>query len=141
MILVPGHNPMGNVLHLILGPESDLFSDLNGMQIVDISALLEMFNRDEPVFIQVTRTNSEQHTIAGLMNMGLPVASTFVGGGQQQQVSPKVKAVPHQPSTRQGVCSYCNQPAELVPTKAFRICEQCLQIELGLNKQRKTKPA
>jgi hypothetical protein len=143
MILVPGKNPIGNVLHVIMGPESELYMDLHGSQIVDITAILNMFDKSVRVVLHVTRSCSERDTIEGLIMAGAPVASTHgstvksgVAPQAQPDAAPAAATAPAAPVD--GVCSYCAQHKAIVSTAAW-ICESCLQIELGLRKQRAQK--
>jgi len=136
MILVPGRNPAGNVLHIILGPESDLYADLHGAQVCDISEILRIFEPDVPVFLSVTRTKSEQTTVAGLAGAGVPVAIAgkpqTVGSGVPSQAGGQQQP---QPQQTVDTCVYCGQEQPLVQDAPVKICAQCLQIELGLKRK------
>ena len=132
MLLIPGHNPAGNVLHVIIGPESELYCDLHGMQVADITEMLSLFNANEPVHLQLTRTSSERVTAAGLIAMGgADIIKTTAPGKQGTEKAPRKSAA----------CSYCGQNVPLVPVTGVRVCEQCLQIELGLKAQKKKESA
>lgn len=136
MILVPGHNPMGNVLHVILGPESDLYADLHGAQVCDITEILRMFEPGSPVFLSVTRTKSEQTTVQGLAGAGVPVAIAgrpAITNGMSSQTPPV------QRSEKTGTCLYCGREQPLVADASTRICAPCLEIELGLKRAAKAK--
>ena len=136
MILVPGKNPAGNVLHVVIGPESELYTDLHGAQVVDITNILEQCDRNQPVLLQVTRTLSETRTLVGLMASGVTAAATHLGELIRPAINEQSKQKTATPASATGVCGYCNQRSPLLPIKSVHICEQCAQIELGLRKQR-----
>ena len=49
MLALVGKNPMGNVLHVITGPESEFFVDIHGAKILDVTELLNLMDGDERV--------------------------------------------------------------------------------------------
>ena len=138
MILVPGHNEAGNVLHIILGPESELYSDLHGAQVVDITPALSAFVADEPVYLSITRTKSERETIRLMADAGVLVGSTALHKRDGEPEAPKSKATSKHNKKGSDTCSYCKQTVPLVDIPMFKICKECAQIELGLQ-QRKAK--
>ena len=136
MLLVPGKNQVGNVLHVILGPESELCMDMHGACVCDITELLKVMDTTMPVFIAVTRSRSELATVAGLAALGVPVAYANQTGKAPTSATPPSSV---QPAKRTGVCAYCSQETELVAGARMKICSSCLEIELGLKKQRNGK--
>lgn len=59
MILLYGKNPVGNVIHAVVGPESTLWTDLHGALTVDITPLLEACDTNMPVLLNLTKCDSE----------------------------------------------------------------------------------
>ena len=138
MILVPGHNEAGNVLHIILGPESDLYADLHGAQVVDITGPLAAFNAGEPVHLSVTRTRSERETLKQMVEAGILVASSFIGKKGAEGQPGKLEKIKHNTTAKaHEKCEYCGQEKPLLSIHGFKICDQCVQIELGLAKQKR----
>jgi len=145
MITLRGQNPMGNVLHVILGPETDLFTDIHGAAVMDITPMLMAMNHDQPVFLSVTRCRSEQHTeqlmgAAGIQerkssfggqqcecnqDAALPTAKTDKGGKPEGMVV----------TLKNGKCQFCGNNLPLLPIEGFKVCALCAQIEIGRKKE------
>ena len=143
MLAIPGKNPLGNVLHLVVGPESELVMDMEGSCIMEISALLNKFDTQAPVFVSITRSRSEAQTSASLKQAGVPhmgvVSQVDKCDGNCEACGtdkPKTKAKP-KVQAKADVCDYCHNTVPLMPVPGKRICASCTQIELGLksNKQ------
>lgn len=166
MLVVPGLNQFGNVLHVAVGPETEFFLDLNGAAIVDVSEFLNKFNKDHPVYICLTRSKSEAMTQTNLAGCGGVFKSSF---GASQGVSsdcsnsedksePKLQpasigpmtgltTVQESPTTSgagrvtmagSGKCEYCGKSGvALLPLKGIKICLDCTHIELGLKRAKK----
>jgi len=77
MLGVAGHNPMGNVLHIITGPETDVFTDIHGAKIMDITDILSVMNPQDRVFLSLTRCKSEPDTEAALLATGTSYKNSF----------------------------------------------------------------
>ena len=100
MILLYGKNPVGNVIHAALGPESVLWMDLHGSLTVDITPLLEACDGNAPVLLNFTKCDSEAQLArrlnevmaAGLPYPFLPGTSVFSPLGNQpaQQDQPTI---------------------------------------------------
>lgn len=162
MIAIAGKNPVGNVLHLIMGPETDLVIDVQGSQIMDISALLNKFSQSAPVFVNISRSRNESMTSdslkqAGVPHVGISAAPAGCDGecelcdiesqrngmhvarsaGKDKDKAGRVKIASKNVAT--GVCSYCKKTTTLLPIPGFKICVSCAQIELGLKDVNKGK--
>lgn len=77
MLVIPGKNPMGNVVHLVVGPETELVMDMQGAAIMDISKVLNKFDASKPVYVSVTRTRNETMTSDGLKKAMVPHMGTL----------------------------------------------------------------
>ena len=149
MIAIPGKHPMGNVLHLIVGPESELVMDIQGSQLMDISKLVNEFNQSEALFVSITRSRSEAQTAATLRQSEIThvITAKSQASGSTEGCDGDCKtckaAQPPRKSkakatlaSNTGVCSYCKRACALLPIAGFKICASCAQIELGM-KQKK----
>lgn len=134
MILLPSHNALGNVLHIILGPESDTYMDVHGNLITDLTEVINGFDRNSPIFLSITRSRDEQATLTELVKQGVKVASSFVGQAAVQRHDTSQPQPQPQPKAKTKICNYCGMAKELVPVLGFNICQSCLQIELGVNR-------
>jgi hypothetical protein len=140
MLVVGGHNAVGNVLHVIIGPETELFTDIHGAKVLDITELLSRMNGEQPVYLSLTRCKSEAFTAASMDATGLAYYNSFTGQpvadqpshhvatGASQSAPPPIMATPAPKDTRatpqvqqqpvQGVvvqlqrgrCTYCGTP-------------------------------
>ena len=153
MIVVPGHNQLGNVLHLVIGPESEFFIDLHGAKVMDLTDVLQSLNgTNERIFLCYTRTQSEPATEYTLTQGNIPHKSSFTGTPMCDKpdcaVANGTKAadssdMPAQAQRQQhagiqtGKCAYCEDMKPLLPIIGFNICMSCAQIELGLNRAAK----
>ena len=77
MLVIPGKNPMGNVVHLVVGLETELVMDMQGAAIMDISKVLNKFDASKPVYVSVTRTRNETMTSDGLKKALVPHMGTL----------------------------------------------------------------
>lgn len=141
MLALVGKNPMGNVLHVITGPESEFFIDVHGAKILDITELLNLMDQEERVFLSITRCKSENATEGALKMSKAPYLSSFGAGKCDNpdcpDCNPKTgekqsKAKAPKKSTKKGRCNYCHTDKVLLPLPGFSICTSCAQIELGL---------
>lgn len=148
MIILGGQNSVGSVIHLITGPESELYMDLHGANIVDITPLLAAlvgYSGERKLFISLTRCGDELSTMEALSEVQIPCASTGLHKGQAEKPvkdeteNPPVAPTGATPKKDSGIgrCRYCGTPnKKLLPIPGFHICESCAQIELGRNKER-----
>jgi len=137
MLAIAGENQLGSDLHIITGPETDIFCDLHGAAIMDVTPLLNKFDFNKPVFLVLTRCKIEGLTHQMLVGSNLVCLSSFdklpLTNGSIMPV-PDIKADKKvsKASKKADKCTYCNQVKELLPIPGFKICMQCAQIELGL---------
>jgi hypothetical protein len=140
MIMVTGQNPLGHVIHMIAGPETDLFQDIHGAKILDLTEVIKSLQSVDHLFISFTRCKSEPMTEAMLKAANIPYTSSFTGISEVTQVgtTPKKEGskIVQEPKTK---CQYCHRETELLPVPGFKICAVCAQIELGQLKTRKVK--
>jgi hypothetical protein len=169
MLIIGGHNPAGNILHVIVGPETELFTDIHGAKVLDITQILSNMKGDERVFLSLTRCKSEAFTAASLQATNVQYMNSFTGqqvcdqpshhvvAGQSQgepPVAPKPSAqnkqanpqVPQQPvlgltvMMERGRCQYCGTSDKaLMPLQGIRICSDCMAIELGRMREQDKK--
>ena len=136
MIVVLGHNALGHVLHVIVGPESEFFMDIHGAKIIDISNVLQTINNDARVFLSITRTKNEPHCLASLTASGITAYSSFgdqpprimlAPGGKQPSEAPASAPSAAAPtdSATCGNCTYCGKAQHLLPISGFKICHGC----------------
>ena len=142
MLLVAGHNQMGNVIHTITGPETSFFSDIHGACVMDVTELFNSLKSDEPVFLSLTRTDSERQCFASLLSSGVKVHASFFksdnanAGANQVVTAPVSQARPVEQPSETGVCTYCAGKKQLLPVPGVKICAECAQIELGVRQAR-----
>lgn len=154
MLAIPGKNPMGNVLHLVIGPESELVMDMQGSAVMDITPVINKFDAAHPVFVSLSRSRNEITTSnalkqAGVSHLGFMATpapdgcsgdcehcnvdhgssgGTYAVGGNFKQGKKPGKS-----EVKNETCAYCKKPGQLLPVPGFKICVSCAQIELGLN--------
>ena len=156
MLAYQGSNPLGNVVHLICGPETDLFTDVNGASIMDITPLINNMDKNKPVFISLTRCRIEPITAQMMTASGMKVQSNMPYGkcnhdcdncSQEEDGDSSTKskdkeankAVPF--ALRKGKCDYCGNEGSLLPFTGVNVCPVCAQIELGRSKNKTSKHA
>jgi len=142
MIMVLGQNPLGHVIHMISGPETDLFQDIHGAKIMDLTELIKSFQLADHLFMSYTRCKSEPMTEAMLKAANIPYTSSFSGISEAMQVVGEQKKaeskIVHETKSKTK-CQYCSREIELLPVPGFKICAVCAQIELGQLKTKKVK--
>jgi len=145
MLALRGQSQVGNMLHLIVGPETELFGDIHGAAVLDITALLSDMDGNEQVFLTMTRCRSEQITAHNMQTTGMKFTNSFNAGEPELAGQPNIPPVqaPVPDAVRDavrdsaknqrvtGVCTYCNQSQPLLRVPGFSICQVCAQIELG----------
>lgn len=143
MLVILGHNPLGNVIHMIVGPETEMFTDIHGSKIIDITDMLKACEQNQHVFLSLTRCKAEGVTEAMLRASNIPHFNTFAGladagGGIKSSVTDskqkeETKATAKATKDR---CTYCKRETDLLPIPGYKICAVCAQIELGLLKKK-----
>lgn len=139
MLVVGGKNPLGHVVHMIVGPETEFQTDIHGATVVDVTPLLMAMNGAERIFLSYTRCRSEFQTAQIMNSSEVPHLNSFVTS--QNNAENKGANVPAAAPTGEQVkkttrCSYCNSTsASLLPIPGFKICTECAQIELGRKRQ------
>jgi hypothetical protein len=149
VIVVPGSNTLGNVLNLIMGPESELLADIHGASVMDITeAVLPLLNTNTKLYISVSRCRNEVLTTATLRANKVSHISTFSEAAEKMQgnegrggtaVSDKPDALPAALNQKPNAvesnpkkCDYCGQMTDLVKDiPNVNICKSCIQIEIG----------
>lgn len=148
MLALRGKAQVGNMLHVIIGPETELFGDIHGAAVMDVTPLLMEMDGEQHVFLTLTHCRSEQATSRNLQSASITHMSSFGGGGpidgnaktgemvggktgEEGETQSEAKPEPQE----KGHCDYCNQDMELLPLPGFKICPVCAQIELGRLKQ------
>ena len=91
MIMLGAKSDIGNAIHIVMGPESDLFMDIHGALSVDIDTVVKAVGTDKPLTVMVTRCRSEADLGRELDRRGIPftVASQSCG---QAPAEPQVPA-------------------------------------------------
>lgn len=140
MIIVPGQNPLGNVMHVILGPESDLVSDIHGAIIMDITDVVNHMDKNNKVFLSVSKCRSESASAGMMKQAGLLHFSSVGPAADCKSCNNESCSLPkhEQPkasdltvSLKSGKCSYCNHDTKLLPIPGVKVCITCAQIEFG----------
>ena len=141
MLMVLGHNPMGNVIHVIAGPETELFQDIHGAKIMDLTEVVKEAQAAEHLFISFSRCKSEPLTEAMLKAGNIPYTSSFTGISEAVQVGTGAKKTTGTTAHKEhkDKCQYCGRETELLQVPGFKICAVCAQIELGQLKTKKVK--
>ncbi len=159
MLALRGKSQVGNMLHIVVGPETELFSDIHGAAVLDITPLLMEMDGNAHVFLTLTHCRTEQITTQRMVGAGIPHLSSFAQTppegeagtaasseafvGVENTPTPQKgqqkpgKTIPGTKKTVPGKCEYCTEQLELLPIPGFHICKVCAQIELGRLKQAK----
>jgi len=155
MLLAGGKNDTGHILHVIVGSESEFYMDIHGAVVIDITPLLVSMNGSPHISLSLTRCKNEvitsklmdaadiQHlnsfTPAVVKKEAGPdlakiLSSTSVSGASKAETChPKEK--PATPKKNTGRCSYCGKSVPLMDIPGFKICNECVQIELGRRRE------
>ena len=136
MLVLGGHNNLGNVLHVVMGPESELHQDIHGATILDVTPLLSVMNGQERIFLSVTRCRSEQLSSHVMTTANLKYLNSFsvpdAAAGKPVPIAKPAKQVP---------CQCCGATIPLLGVPGFNICASCAAIELNRRKPVKVKGA
>jgi len=151
MLALRGKSQVGNMLHVVVGPETELFGDIHGAAVLDVTPLLMEMDGAQHVFLTLTQCRSEQSTTRHMQGAGIPHISSFgdrpegapegsvgtetVGGAPQPNTAGAEKQASPVATAQKGHCEYCKQDIQLLPIPGFHICKVCAQIELGRLKQ------
>ena len=137
MLVLAGNNPIGNVLHVVSGPETEMFTDIHGAKIVEITSALAAMDPSARIFLSLTRCKSEPAAEARFKAADINYISSFAGKTTMASDVPPVQAkkVPTKKPTKAAAvaqkCEYCKREAELLPVPGVKICTICAQIEIG----------
>jgi hypothetical protein len=146
MILLMGKNPMGNVLHVIQGPESAFWNELHGSAAIDITPVLHQMDEAQPVYLHISHCDSEQETAMRLSAM-INAGATYPFSPPTAVFAPKTAMdTPQAPGAKPGVptqakpkpdvinaCTRClNENVKLVPGLKPYICYDCVKIDLHI---------
>ena len=148
MLIVRGQNPMGNVLHLVSGTETEFWMDLHGSVVLDITPLLAEMDHDRSVYLHISRCKSEALVGAqlhGAIANGasypfMPPVAVFASehkDGEQKEAT-KVTQTPlnrginkkDKHEGKQVICSHCGAVGDTVANIEPAICSSCVKIEL-----------
>jgi hypothetical protein len=160
MLALRGKSQVGNMLHVVIGPETELFSDIHGAAVLDVTPLLYGMDGEQHVFLTLTHCRTEQITAQRMAGAGIPHISSFgptaPDGEGESGASPEAfvgteqvptantaqkapgKKVPGTKHNVKAKCEYCTEELDLLPIPGFHICRVCAQIELGRLKQAKS---
>ena len=148
MIVLGGANQHGNILHVILGPETEFWSELHGASVSNITQVLNGMNHEMPVFLHITKCASETELTAKItahMAMGAPYpfpVTTTLFAQVKKTTEPTVKdaAVPTEdtPAIAKVKCTRCGSVKnELVPKLDPPLCYDCMRLDMRLANARK----
>jgi hypothetical protein len=160
MVVLSGKSAVGNVIHLIVGPETEFWLDLHGAAITGISEVLKSMDASIPIYLSLTRCRNEaamideiQAALAAGETYPFPLPTpapdrptTTVPISAPVSVSPAIPAkidpaglLGHRQPSNKVRCSRCGGDRDLVPKLLPAICYSCVKIDLALLKN--TKPA
>lgn len=131
MLVLGNQNALGNVLHVVVGPESDLHQDIHGAKILDITPILAHMSGDNKVYLSLTRCRSEGITSRIMTEAKIPYINSFTGTNAPSASQPAVEAKQEQAVQTGAKCQYCGNEAALLPIEGFKVCGSCAAIELG----------
>ena len=142
MLVVGAKSQVGNIVHLIVGAESETFAAIHGANIVDITDIVEKFENGK-LFVSVTRCSNESETSANMARMGIPFKNTMSNDSTckcekcagKADSKPDTQVEHDKPVVKTAKCEYCSNPkAVLVPIPGHKICAVCAQLELAKSK-------
>ncbi len=138
MLVLGGHNAVGSLLRVVVGPETDLHQDIHGAKILDITPILSAMSGENKVYLSLTRCRSEQITAQIMSGAQIPYLNSFTGNDKPG--TPQVAVAAKEDKTVTAAvtqCTYCGNEASLLPIDGFKICNSCAVIELGRRLKRK----
>ena len=130
MLVLGSRNPLGNILHVVVGPESELHQDLHGAKILDITPVLAQMDGMSHVYLSLTRCRGEMMTAQILTGSKITHLNSFVKPTDVPTADANATAQPSVVGTREK-CQYCGKLADLLPIDGFKVCPDCAAIELG----------
>lgn len=151
MLALPAQNAIGEVVHIMMGPEGDIFQDLHGVQVMEITDWIRNHNTDSRVFLQVTRCRSENELQAHLVRGKLPCRSSITSScadpelceqcAAKEDCKQRAVAKESKPGAKAmvagGKCELCGSVQPLLPIPNVKICLSCAAIELNRKPRRK----
>ena len=140
MILLGGKHAIGNILRVIVGPESEFWLDVHGAAVTDISELIRQFDPAQPSYISISRCRCEQDLQMDMQHagdtMGIDLGALPQAGKPTAKLPPPITQPAAKPAPKSlAACSRCGQPSELVPKLEPPICYNCVKIDLYLAKK------
>lgn len=130
MIMMGSQTKFGNIVHLIIGPETELIMDVHGSLVMDLTELIKTMPPAEKTLVNVSKCRTEPLTSQMLNMMGVPHTCTSMNvitavnpNGQPPQTTKSEKP--------KGTCKLCGTPTDFA-IPAVKLCDNCVQIELGL---------
>lgn len=149
MIIIHEIAPVGHVIRLVMGAESEAMIRTHGNLMVDITPLIPR-DKEAPVLVSISKVDSEARTLETINNAGIqpPFYSPMVVMSPvlapAPQPIPLNKTVKH-PAIQVGACHLCNsKDVEIIRVPGEKpICVSCYKIHMGLaskfyDKNRKT---
>jgi hypothetical protein len=146
MIVMIGKNSMGNVLHVIQGPETTFWNEMHGSAAVDITQALNKMDSEKPVYLHISSCMSEHITashIQALIRGGerypfAPPTPIFMPATVLDAPTAEAHAVKPVKKQRAAKCSRCgNVDVKLVPELHPPVCYSCIKIDLGVSTRNK----
>lgn len=160
---------MGQVIHVIFGPESEFFMDVHGAKLADITNIISALSADEKVFLSLTRTRSEKNCVNVINSLGIFFTFSFSDNASSPTIAPSfssnhLAAIFSNPSAvsssmdilnksnnfsdsntmsdaKVDKCDFCGNTRELLPLSSINVCATCALIDLKriLNERRNNK--
>lgn len=140
MIVFGEQSVDGSILHLLIGPETEMSMDLKGSSKLDVTPLLESLSGSEKVVLSINRCRSEMDTDLQMSEFDISHLCSFDNGGEVVEIEEdeveEVSCLGSVSDVRVGVCDYCSQTKGLLDLPGFNICSQCVMIELGIDRKK-----
>jgi len=141
MLIFPGSNGDVNVLHIVIGPESQMHFDLIGHYNIDIKPIIQAFpNQDLPLKLLVTRSNGEKDTIHAMNSLGIqhPMPLYLARPGfLENWADTENDDSSHPISDEFGrfepevICPKCQTKGVWIKDGQQALCSDCIRIENG----------
>jgi len=157
MIILHEVTPVGTVIRMIMGAESEAMIRAHGNIMVDIAPLLANVPREQPLFIAVSQVDNEIKTAELMKKSGisppfyspmmvispaLPNQRDMAPSTAPGTVSEKPTVNPASMIVKMGKCTYCGAGnKEVIKIKNGQpMCAECLNLNMALaNKHTKSK--
>lgn len=141
MIVVGNQKQDGHTIHLIVGPETELFMDLHGSAEIDITELVKALPDTPRLTLQLTRCKCEDATAKSMGTGDIPYSFSFAARKPHpapQSDVPDVEALlSRKRGSRasvdaRGCCSYCGDITDtMMDIPGVEICRDCARSLLG----------